>query len=179
MVTVIGMNSGDQIFVVKDGQAWQRQFNLQNPPNITACGCCMTDAIRTKLIELLGPDYKKNDGTNWPTEEEWQEAKNQLNIRADGIQEETVPFDADAFISDYMENKLGMCGVQDLLCLSCYIHSPNWLIDLQESLENAKFDLARFCTNSGDQFVLKNGRLRLRDYQTCVNLGHIRQFLRK
>lgn len=59
------------IFVEKDGKWWQRVRDLQTPPNITACDCC----IPAKFLPL-----PQNDGTNPPTQEEWESAK----IIADG-----------------------------------------------------------------------------------------------
>lgn len=54
------------IFVEKDGKWWQRVRELSNPPNITACDCCIPEQFLP-----LPP----NDETNPPTQEEWEAAK--------------------------------------------------------------------------------------------------------
>jgi hypothetical protein len=64
--------------VVKDGFAWQRVRDLSNPPNITACDCCMPHAIK-KELKVMGiipgyQDYSTNP--KHPSEEEWLEVKN-------------------------------------------------------------------------------------------------------
>lgn len=67
--------------VVKDGIGWQRSKDLKNPPNITACDCCIPDEIKSELKKIgIIPSYQdftefeKNSGTH-PTEEEWLAVK--------------------------------------------------------------------------------------------------------
>jgi hypothetical protein len=64
--------------VVKDGVAWQREKDLSNPPNITACSCCISKEMREKLKRMgirVGEQYFESPPVIPPTEEEWREVK--------------------------------------------------------------------------------------------------------
>jgi len=64
------------------------------------------------------------------------------------------------------------------LCLTCYSRNANWLIYLQDCLEDAGVDLEAFCEGGG-VFILERGRLRLKLGQHCVSMEGIRQFLER
>ena len=67
----------EHVIALKSGKVWQRRIDMSNPTNISACPCCMplnSDGDELRLLIKRLP----NDGKNSPTEEEWEEVRNQL-----------------------------------------------------------------------------------------------------
>lgn len=62
-------------------------------------------------------------------------------------------------------------------CFTCHGRNGNWIIELQEALEELAINVEKFAENSNGYFIVKDGRLRLKDRTQCVNKRAIRDIV--
>ncbi|GEM_PF-5423522 len=65
----------------------------------------------------------------------------------------------------------------DISCLTCSSRSGNWMVDLQDLLEDLGIPVEKFCNTDfpycARPFMTKRGRLRLNHATQCINREYL------
>jgi len=86
----------------------------------------------------------------------------------------------DALIEKFFEEKLRTRPKKEnreRSCLSCYFKNSNWIIYLQDCLEDAGIDSEKFCAKIPGLMTVERGRLRLNDGHQCFSMETARKVL--
>lgn len=94
-----------------------------------------------------------------------------MNSSAEASQEEVI-------VKDLRSVILGHESAEpDQNCLICQIENANWVIQLQDVLENHGVSVEDFADASGNYFIVKRGRLRMKHDKQCMYIPKISEML--